>query len=317
MEIQPRAYRDNLDLENMRQLLVTGKKSNNGSYYIHPGDLDWWLRYLSQENKREKTIFLWEDSQKDSLLLGWTLLSPEWNAVDVFVHPDLRGTQMARQMWNWSVNRLVELESSQKVQRIRTMWIEEKDEAVIEILKNLGFQRSDNAMHYLECELPDQSLSNFNLPDNFKIRAIYGEKELEKHVAVSYAAFESEKPYDQYINRYLNFMRSPVYDPERNLVIVAPDGDFAGFCLIWLDDENLIGLFEPVGIHPGYQKRGLGKALMLAGMQKMRTYGMQKAIVCTEHTNMAAFKLYQAVGFKPLKVLWTYIKELHHQNFDG
>jgi hypothetical protein len=63
---------------------------------------------------REKTIFLWEDSQKDSPLLGWTLLSPEWNAVDVFMYPDLRGTQMARQMWNWSVNRLVELESSQR-----------------------------------------------------------------------------------------------------------------------------------------------------------------------------------------------------------
>jgi hypothetical protein len=52
----------------------------------------------------------------------------------------------------------------------------------------------------------------FQPPDNFTIRAIYGEKELEKHVAVSYAAFESEKPYDQYINRYLNFMSSPVYD---------------------------------------------------------------------------------------------------------
>lgn len=317
MDIQPRAYRDNRDLENMRQLLVTGKKANNGSYYVHPGDLDWWLNYLSQENKRQKTIFLWEDSQKDCHLLGWTLLSPEWNAVDVFAHPDLRGTQMAHQMWNWSVNCLTELVSSQKAQRIRTMWIDEKDEAMIEVLKKLDFQKSDNAMHYLECELPDLTSINIDLPQGYEIRGNHGEKELEKRAVVSYAAFESEKPFEQYKNRYLNFMHSSVYETDRDLVIVAPDGNFAGFCLIWLDYENLIGLFEPVGIHPKYQKRGLGKALMLAGKQKMRRYGMQKAMVCAEHENTPAFKLYQAVGFKPLKVLRTYIKELRHQKLDG
>jgi hypothetical protein len=35
---------------------------------------------------------------------------------------------------------------------------------------------------------------------------------------------------------------------------------------------------------------------------------MQKAMVCTENTNMAAFKTISGGGFKPLKVLWTYIK---------
>ena len=40
-----RPYRDERDLEAMRNLLMAGRKVNNGSYYIHPGDLNWWLYY--------------------------------------------------------------------------------------------------------------------------------------------------------------------------------------------------------------------------------------------------------------------------------
>ena len=41
----PRTYHDERDLEAMLNLLKDGRKANNGSYYIHSGDLKWWLYY--------------------------------------------------------------------------------------------------------------------------------------------------------------------------------------------------------------------------------------------------------------------------------
>ena len=40
---EPRPYHNEPDLEAMANLLMAGRKANNGSYYIHIGDLNWWL----------------------------------------------------------------------------------------------------------------------------------------------------------------------------------------------------------------------------------------------------------------------------------
>ncbi len=77
----PRPYRDECDLEPMCALLVLERRANNGSYYVHPGDLDWWLHHPPQEEVRKQTIFLWESNANDSHLPGWTLLSPEWSVI--------------------------------------------------------------------------------------------------------------------------------------------------------------------------------------------------------------------------------------------
>lgn len=69
----PRPYRDDRDLEAMRTLSGLGKKVNTGSYYVHPGDLDWQLHYPPQEEARKRTIFVWKKSAQASSLLGWTL----------------------------------------------------------------------------------------------------------------------------------------------------------------------------------------------------------------------------------------------------
>jgi hypothetical protein len=39
--IEPRSYNDERELEAMRSLLVRGRTANNGTYYIHCGDLVW------------------------------------------------------------------------------------------------------------------------------------------------------------------------------------------------------------------------------------------------------------------------------------
>ncbi len=43
MEMRP--YTGLQDLQAMLDLLSEGRKANNGTYYVHRGDLQWWLFY--------------------------------------------------------------------------------------------------------------------------------------------------------------------------------------------------------------------------------------------------------------------------------
>jgi ribosomal protein S18 acetylase RimI-like enzyme len=105
-------------------------------------------------------------------------------------------------------------------------------------------------------------------------------------------------------------MRSPVYEDERDMVVTAPGGRIAAFCIYWLDPVNKVGNFEPVGTHPDFQKRGLGKAVLLESLRRMKAHGMETAIVCTDEGNEAAEKLYEAVGFRGVNRLRLYTKRI-------
>lgn len=100
---------------------------------------------------------------------------------------------------------------------------------------------------------------------------------------------------------------------EYEFVVVAPDGRFAAFTTVWVDDVNRSLLFEPVGAHSDFRRRGLGKALMVHVLQRMRAErGIKRAYVChaPPSTNPAAAALYAAVGFEKLHEILEYSKSL-------
>jgi ribosomal protein S18 acetylase RimI-like enzyme len=105
-------------------------------------------------------------------------------------------------------------------------------------------------------------------------------------------------------------MRSPAYDGEHDIVAVAQDGQVGAFCIIWLDALNRVGLFEPVGTHPDFQRKGLGRAVMLEGLRRMKTNGMTQAIVSTSENNPAAIQFYESMDFQVLYHLGTYEKDV-------
>ena len=104
-------------------------------------------------------------------------------------------------------------------------------------------------------------------------------------------------------------MQSPVYVPEHEIFVTAADGQVAAFCTIWTDELNKVGLFEPVGTHPDFQRKGLGKSLLFEGLRRLKSEGMNEASICVPNTNSAAIGLYEAVGFQRDKRLLTFTKE--------
>lgn len=308
VSVNPRRFSGYDDLRRMQKLLIAGRKAHNGSYYMHVGDLSWWLYYLDPGQELRKHTYVWDSAYRAGELDGWALLTPNWRTFDVFVRSDLRGSPQAEAMYIWAEERMVEIATALGSKEIFTLWIYSNDQVLTTHLEGRGFESQQEYHLYLTRSLKED-LSMTSLPPDYQVRHICGEEDIRLRSAASFGAFKSNISWENYVNRYRKFMRSPVYNPEHDLVVVAPDGRVASFCIIWMDDENKVGLFEPVGTHPDFQRLGLGKTIMLAGLQRMQACGMQTAIVCTEHDNLAAQSLYHSAGFQENNRIITYVKK--------
>ena len=303
---QARPYRSEVDIRAMSELLVAGRRAENGCYYVHTGDLCWWLGYPPDETARRENITLWETPAGD--LAAWILIDPDWRTFDVFLHPDWFDHPAVDELYTWAAGQAVRRVDPSGQATVRTMWASEGDRMTIQRLERMGFVRSQRYHQLFERSLAEGPLLEPVLPQGYRSRPVAGVEEVQRRAAASHAAFESELPFDSYWPRYLRFMQSPLYPSGQDLVIEAPDGRVAAFCICWLDPTNRVGSFEPLGVHPDFQRQGFGKAILQAGMRLMQDNGMTTAIVGTGWDNIPAINLYRAAGFNLSLHLLTYEK---------
>ena len=292
-----RSYQGPQDLADMLHLLSTGRKADNGTYYVHRGDLQWWLFYTDVPQAIwQSHIRLWIE---DECMIGWALLSVEERAFDVFTHPSLRGDPREEEMLVWALQQMSTFEEVQMI------WVAEHDDLRIRWLEENGFQCDSN--HYVRFTRSLlEPLESPTLPGGFSLRTSRGEEDARLRSVASHAAFGSKKLFENYWPRTLRFMQSPVYVPEHELFVMSPEDEVASYCIIWTDEVNRLGHFEPVGTHPKFQGKGLGKILLFDAMHRLKSEGMERADVCTNHDNLAAIRLYESVGFHFDKRLLTY-----------
>ncbi len=302
-----RPYQGLKDFEQLKSILVDGRRAATNAYYVHVGDIAWWLFYNDQTPQAWKqSLCLWES---DGRTIGWSLLSEAFHSFDVFVHPQVRGTAREAKMLLWAEECLAARMRAKGRQAISMYWVAEDDDLRTRWLSLRGFEAGDYFMHAMTREL-DQPLPEPVLPEGYQVRGVAGRSEMRKRAAASYAAFGSSRDFEAYWPRYARFMHSPVYNPDLDIVAVAPDGQVAAFCIVWPDPVTGVGLFEPVGTHPDFQRRGLGRAVVLEGLRRLKALGMTSALVCAESDNPAAKALYEATGFRPAKRLYTFEKPL-------
>jgi ribosomal protein S18 acetylase RimI-like enzyme len=311
--LRVRAYREAGDLAAVWGVLEAGWQAERageaGSFYVHRGDVSWWLFYLNQPDDPREHLFLWE---AEGQVAGWSLLSPRAGAFDVFVHPALHGSEQAGQMWAWTEARLCERLRAARAEAVTvcTQWVADDDEWLSGWLRSRGFTLDPNyALWCLERSLGEE-LPRPEAPAGFDVRPVADPAEARPRALAARAAFGSRLDEAAYVERYRRFMRSPAYGQALDLAAVTTGEDgqpcVAAFAIAWPDMPSGAGLFEPVGTMPVYQRRGLGRAVMLDGLRRLQAAGHTSARVCVEHDNLAAVRLYEAVGFEPLRKLTRY-----------
>jgi ribosomal protein S18 acetylase RimI-like enzyme len=280
------------------------------------GDLAWWLFYLNQDYALAEHLFLWEEflweEPATGALAGWALLSPNYSAFDVFVRPDQWHNGAAQAMLLWAETRMASLVRTSGGDHLAAYWVAEQDARLRDHLAGRGFRQGEFVMVHTEQSLA-APLPAPALPAGFSLRGTRSADEAGLRAAASHAAFASSLPLEVYTRRYRNFMESPVYTPELDVVAEAPDGRIAAFCVAWTDEVNRVGQLEPVGVHPAFQRQGLGRAVVQEALGRLQARGMARACVGFKEDNAAARALYLGAGFEVQYRILSYIKVLENR----
>ena len=87
-----------------------------------------------------------------------------------------------------------------------------------------------------------------------------------------------------------------LYDPALDLAVEAAGGEVAGYALFWFDPVTEVGLVEPMRVEDAYQRRGLARSLLTAGLERLAQRGARRFKV--GYASDAARRLYTGAGFR-------------------
>jgi predicted N-acetyltransferase YhbS len=266
------------------------------------GDVEWWMVGSPPGTDWSERIRLWE---RDGEVVAWGWFNPP-SSLDWHVRADVAPHQVAAlapEVLDWFADRAARWAAEPAApgepardspDRLEAYALD-GDERVSTALGRAGYVRAatPSYSHWYR-RLTDDPAPPI-VPAGYTLRHVRGPAEIEARVDVHRAAFAPSRMTEAKYERLLSMEH---YAFERDLVVEAPDGSLAAFTMVWWDPVARVGEFEPVGVHPSHRRRGLGKAINLAGLRLLRDVGAIDALVFSECANAASEALYASVGFQ-------------------
>ena len=297
--MQSRAYRGESDQPRMYALARQCAESA-----LHWIDLPY--RFSSWALDDPHNACLWRDDF--GALVAWAALQTPFWCIDFALHPAREG-ELLPQVLAWADRRISQVLDTPYGHPAWFVNVFERQKETIAILEQAGFtsqaeKGSDSwskvwLSRPAHTSFPSQSSPQVGLPPGFTLRPLAGPGEVGAYVALHQEVFETRNMTDAWRLRTLS---QPDYRPELDLVIEAPDGSLAAFCVLWLAEsspgESLSGQVEPMGVSPRFRHKGLGKALLTEGLRRLEALGAVAVYVETDDYRNAAMALYESVGFR-------------------
>jgi len=298
-----RLFQGEADYELMRQLLIRTYALASPPLNLLVGEMDWW-RSTTDDPELMSKVRLWFDDAGALVAIVW----PGGDQVELMIHPDHR--QLELQML-----RLAEAEFVESIQPGETDGDERsfhcssygQDHARNAMLQASGYSRVDDeflACHRLDLTHEPEPRA---LPAGYAVRAFAGEREIQGRVDAHRSAFHPSK---MSVEKHRKVMASPTYRPSLDLVCTAADGTIAACTIVWFDEVNRVGIFEPIACHADHQRKGLGSALIIEGLRRIRALGGTVAHVMSRGEDSAGARTYRSLGFAVIGRLYQWKKEL-------
>jgi len=273
---------------------------------VHVYQTAWRLRLLwtSRVGDLARDVRVWEDATGRAV--GFAMLwrrRPDnaYLVLDRLVHPACVTDHLADALLEWGAQRAYAIATEQAVPL--TLYAGAFDPAVCHDtgLESQGFAPVPPDPHKYDAYFArslQAALPVATLPAGYTIRHLHGIDEME-----GYQALYDFTPVDPHHRQAL--LNSDTYS---HLVAVGPDGSFAAYCECsvwraeWQKSGQRIGWLDYMGTSPERRRRGLGQAILLAGLARLRAWGADTAMLVTVSTNVPAVRLYESVGFARVDV---------------
>jgi GNAT superfamily N-acetyltransferase len=248
-------------------------------------DLQWWWRTPRSSDNIEQSFWLDGDGPVAALLL--TDWGRAWSCDPILV-PGVANT-MLPVVWS----RVINLIDSMKLKNVEVL-ARDDDPALLQLLAESGFAPAEghSANTWMMAERRPEPAS---VPEGFRLldRTEAGGR---PHHMVLRSGVEVEARLKQ----------CSLYDPELDLAVDASNGDAAAYGLFWFDPVTRVGLVEPMRTEDRYQRLGLARALLTAGLNRLAARGAYRLKV--GYMNAAARNLYLSAGFEVASTDRTYIR---------
>ncbi|MFZ0548467.1 MAG: GNAT family N-acetyltransferase [Candidatus Promineifilaceae bacterium] len=250
------------------------------------------------------TTRLWQDNEK---IVGFAFVD-DYNNLRFEIEAESRTIQLEDEIMKWGT-------SCVKKRNIESASNHTLDAAFstdkvwqIAMLERGGFVRSSRRTLRYARSL-SEPLIPYAFPSGFSLGAA-GDYDVERLVALHRAAFGTE---NMTVAQRLAVMQAPGYEEDLDIVAVSPEGDLVAFCICGFEDEDdtkRVGFTDPIGTHPAYQRRGLGKAIVMAGLKRLRNRGVSIVELGTSSTNLPMQRLAESMDFSCVSEKLWFSKEV-------
>ncbi|OCQ89589.1 acetyltransferase [Oscillatoriales cyanobacterium USR001] len=268
---------------------------------------------------KSRDVQLWETQHK---LTALALLDIPETKHDIdgylwfYIHPSMRGMGLENDIINWSEKRLSEVGRERNLPvKLRT-YTRDNNTLEIGLLEKQGFV-IDRYFLTMARSLWEP-IPTPEFPADFKLSHLTGEKDAQAWVEMFNESFiDHWNHHDLTVQTVRQWMKDSSYQPELDLVAIAPNGTFAAFCDCQIKAEENAqkgtndGWIEFLGTRRGFRQMGLGKAILLAGLHQLKAAGADTAKLSVDADSLTgATKLYKSVGFYPVQTWLSWAKPL-------
>jgi GNAT superfamily N-acetyltransferase len=276
--------------------------------YVPGGKYPNWLQprwdymhsHPNLETEHLGKIGIWEDDKKMVAVATYESCLGE---AFFSVHPDY--TYLKKEMLDYAEKNLcTTLENGN---RELAAYVNDFDSELLELVKQRGYTRYENTRppHFgISQYVIPEAFPEIALPEGYKLKSFADDNDLKKIHRVMWRGFNHEgEPPEEGLKWRAQMQSSPNFNKDINIVVEAPNGDFAAVCGMWYEPKNKIAYVEPVATDPTYRRMGLGKAAVLEGVRRCGEYGATVAFVESDQ------QFYLDIGFERIFVRHPWVKE--------
>lgn len=295
----------------------TDKEQMSALVHQYPADnlhvVDLPYRLSSWAFDYPENIGLWFDQERQ--LIAWAMLQTPFWTLDFAYHPQI-DKRLCQEILAWADNRAQESLGSPSG---RPMWfvnVFDRQKDRIADLEAAGFTcqanvGQDSWSKILMTRPMHAAIPIGPLPPGFEIRSLAGEEEVDAYVQLHRSVFESK---NMTVEWRLRVLQRPEYIPHLDLVVVMPNNELVAFGICWFDKARLpvaqpCGQIEPMGVHRAYRNMGIGKAILIEAIRRLRDMGAKQIFVETDEDRSAAVALYESAGFSIEERVLVYRKD--------